>query len=476
MALGWLFDVRYVQVEEDDMNAEKAWQATLGQLQLEMPKAAFNTWVRDTEYISYEDGAVIIGVKNTYARDWLEERLSGKINTIMTGIMERTVKVGFVVWQNNTARTNPAPSEDEISIEILEDTQVSRGRTNGLHSAPRLNPRYTFDSFVVGGSNRLAHAASYSVAEMPAQAYNPLFLYGGVGLGKTHLLHAIGNHCEKTGLCVVYVSSEEFTNDLIHAIRSQTTGSFREKYRSADVLLIDDIQFIAGKESTQEEFFHTFNHLHGQNKQIVISSDRPPKALVTLEERLRSRFEWGLAADIQVPDYETRIAIIRAKADRAGYHINPEISELIARKMQSNIRELEGALTRIVAFAGLSGLPLNAQLVDAALADLLPRRSELQPNQVLRAVAETYGLTLDKLLGRDRSSEVVMPRQIAMYLLREESNCSLPQIGVALGGRDHTTVMHGCKKVTELMETDDRLRKEVFEIRQLLYGKPGLAS
>jgi len=340
---------------------------------------------------------------------------------------------------------------------------------------PTLNARYSFGNFVVGASNRLAHAASMAVAEKPAIAYNPLFLYGGVGLGKTHLLHAIGNLCTERGLLVLYVSSEEFTNDLVNAIRTHTTQAFREKYRRIDVLLIDDIQFIAGKESTQEEFFHTFNTLHGQDKQLVISSDRPPKALVTLEERLRSRFEWGLAADIQPPDFETRLAILRSKADRAGYRLPDEIMEIIARRVQSNIRELEGALTRIVAFSDLSGLPMTPQLVESALADLLPRRTEVKPDEVVHKVAEVFGVAMDRMLGRERSREVALPRQIAMYLLREEANISLPQIGEALGGRDHTTVMYGCDKVADLLERDDRLRRQVIEIREQLYGHPQLA-
>jgi chromosomal replication initiator protein len=322
----------------------------------------------------------------------------------------------------------------------------------------------------------LAHAASLAVAEKPALAYNPLFLYGGVGLGKTHLLHGIGNFCLQRGLQVLYVSSEEFTNDLINAIRTHTTQAFREKYRRIDVLLIDDIQFIAGKEATQEEFFHTFNTLHGQNKQIVISSDRPPKAMVTLEERLRSRFEWGLTADIQPPDLETRLAILRAKSDRAGYHITNDILELVARRVQSNIRQLEGALTRVAAFANLSSLPLTPQLVESVLVDMLPRKTQVEPEEVVRKVAETFGVAMDRMLGRDRSREVALPRQIAMYLLRQEANISLPQIGDALGGRDHTTIMYGCDKIADLLERDDRLRRQVIEIRERLYGSPALGA
>jgi chromosomal replication initiator protein len=444
------------------MKAEQAWQAATGQLQLEMSKAAYDTWVRDTEFLSYEDGSFIIGVQNAYARDWLESRLSSTIVRLLAGIMNRTVEVRFVVWQNQ---------EGTGQSEVPEPSPAAEEESNEVDS-PTLNSRYSFSNFVVGASNRLAHAASLAVAENPAKSYNPLFLYGGVGLGKTHLLHAIGNQCVQRGLLVLYVSSEEFTNDLINAIRTHTTQAFRNKYRRIDVLLIDDIQFIAGKESTQEEFFHTFNTLHGQDKQIVISSDRPPKALVTLEERLRSRFEWGLAADIQPPDLETRLAILRSKAERANRYIPDEIMNAIARRVQSNIRELEGALTRVTVFSDLIGLPLTPQLVDSALADFLPHHTQVEPVEVVRRVAEAFGVPMDRMLGRERSREVALPRQIAMYLLRQESNISLPQIGEALGGRDHTTVMYGCDKIADLLERDDRLRRQVIEIREHLYSQP----
>jgi chromosomal replication initiator protein len=441
------------------MKADQAWEAALGQLQMEMPKAAFETWVRGAEFVSYEDGSFIIGVPNAYARDWLQSRLSNTVKRMLTGIMNRTVEVHFSVWQN------PSEPLDQLEEQEFDAPSASFMQSSNLHS------RYAFENFVVGPSNRLAHAASMAVAEQPAQAYNPLFLYGGVGLGKTHLLHAIGNMCIQRSLQVLYVSSEEFTNDLINAIRTHATQAFREKYRRIDVLLIDDIQFIAGKESTQEEFFHTFNTLHGQDKQIVISSDRPPKALVTLEERLRSRFEWGLTADIQPPDLETRIAILRSKAERVGYAISGDILELIARRVQSNIRELEGALTRVSAFARLSGLPLTQQLVESALVDMLPRRTEIQPKMVVSQVADAFGVSVEQMLGRDRSRQVALPRQIAMYLLREEANISLPQIGETLGGRDHTTVMYGCEKIADMLERDDRLRRQVIEIKEQIYMK-----
>lgn len=452
------------------MNPDQAWQAALGQLQMEMNKATFDTWVRDACFLSYENGVFTIGVANGYARDWLEDRLTGLAKKTLTGIWGQPVDVKFEVGKPESIEE--AESEDEAFVSAAEGPEP--------HLPPRpssnnLNPRYTFSSFVVGNSNRLAHAASQAVAENPAQAYNPLFLYGGVGLGKTHLLHAIGNLCIEHGLHVLYVTSEDFTNDLINSIRSHTTEVFRDKYRRIDVLLIDDIQFIAGKESTQEEFFHTFNALHGQNRQLVLSSDRPPKAMVTLEERLRSRFEWGLAADIQPPDIETRMAILRSKAERAGRTMPPELLEIIARRVQSNIRELEGALIRVLALADLSGMPIGPELVEAALADMLPKNRRLAPAIIIDTVATQFGIEREKLLGRDRSREIVLPRQVAMYLIREETNASLPEIGTAMGGRDHTTVMYGCDKINDLMEQDDNLRRQIMSIRQQLY-QPSIAA
>lgn len=444
------------------MTAERLWDAALGQLQLEMPRAAFDTWVRDAELLTYEDGTFIVGVQNAYAKDWLEDRLRSTVTRVLTGIAGRSADVRFVVWQDE--------AQEEEKPPVLAVPKVSRPQK--VSSSISLSPKYTFESFVVGPSNRLAAAAAQAVAENPARAYNPLFLYGGVGLGKTHLLHAIGNACSGFGLQILYVSSEEFTNDLINAIRSRTTDAFRGRYRRIDVLLIDDIQFIAGKESTQEEFFHTFNTLHGQDKQLIISSDRPPKAFVTLEERLRSRFEWGLTADIQAPDYETRLAILRSKTDRAGRSVPSDFLEIIARRVQSNIRELEGALNRVYAFSDLSGLPLTKDLVESALADLLPRTGSITPDQIITAVADEFGIEEDRLLSRQRSRDVALPRQVAMYLIREETAASLPQIGEVLGGRDHTTVMYGYNKIIDRLETDDGLRRQVISVRETLYGHP----
>jgi len=335
----------------------------------------------------------------------------------------------------------------------------------------RLNPRYTFEAFIVGGSNRLAHAASLAVAEAPGESYNPLFLYGGVGLGKTHLLHAIGHQGVQTGLAVLYVSSEQFTNEIINAIRYRTTEEFRAKYRSVDILLVDDIQFIAGKESTEEEFFHTFNSLHEMSKQIVICSDRPPKAIVSLEERLRSRFEWGLIADIQPPDLETRMAILRVKADLLRYRVPDDIIAYVAGRVQTNIRELEGCLNRLMAYQQLHHMDLTMDVARAAMSSLGndTRESRLNGKQIAQAVAEYYHISLDAMCGKQRDKHIVMPRQIAMYLIRQETQISLLEIGQIFGGRDHSTVLHACEKIDREVNINPTLRREIVAIREQLF-------
>jgi chromosomal replication initiator protein len=334
----------------------------------------------------------------------------------------------------------------------------------------RLNPRYTFEAFIVGNSNRLAHAASLAVAEAPGESYNPLFLYGGVGLGKTHLLHAIGHQGVQTGLAVLYVSSEQFTNEIVNAIRYRTTEEFRAKYRSVDILLVDDIQFIAGKESTEEEFFHTFNSLHEMSKQIVICSDRPPKAIVSLEERLRSRFEWGLIADIQPPDLETRMAILRVKADLLRYRVPDDIIAYIAGRVQTNIRELEGCLNRLMAYQQLHRTELTMDVARAAMSSLVndTRETRLNSKQIVQAVAEYYQISLDAMCGKQRDKHIVMPRQIAMYLIRQETEASLLEIGQLFGGRDHSTVLHACEKIDREVNINPPLRREIVAIREQL--------
>jgi chromosomal replication initiator protein len=449
------------------MRPDQVWQATLGELQLQLNKPTFDTWLRNTSLLSHENGLYVVGVDNAYNKDWLETKLTSTIKRTLTAITGQTADVRFVLWSSNEINeTETAPAVVEVAVKADAANSAS---------ANNLNSKYIFNSFVVGPSNRLAHAAAQAVSENPARAYNPLFLYGGVGLGKTHLLQAVGNACAARGLTVLYVSAEQFTNDLINAIRGHTTESFRDKYRTIDVLLVDDIQFIAGKEATQEEFFHTFNALHGQSKQVVISSDRPPKALVTLEDRLRSRFEWGLTADIQPPDFETRSAILRAKADVMRRVVPPEVIDIVARRVQSNIRELEGALNRVCAYADVLGLPLNADTAAGAIADLLPRRHTLNSAQIIETVAHYYSVSVEEIVGRDRSKEIMLPRQMAMYLVREETDASLPEIGQELGGRDHTTILHGCDKMSNLIETDDNIRRQFLSIREQLYSEAGVA-
>ncbi len=368
----------------------------------------------------------------------------------------------------NTPVQTPLPYASGASLEDWENEQ----RANMLmHN--RLNARYTFEAFIVGNSNRLAHAASLAVAEAPGDSYNPLFLYGGVGLGKTHLLHAIGHQGVETGLAVLYVSSEQFTNEIVNAIRYRTTEEFRAKYRSVDILLVDDIQFIAGKESTEEEFFHTFNSLYEMSKQIVICSDRPPKAIVSLEERLRSRFEWGLIADIQPPDLETRMAILRVKADLLNYRVPDEIIAYIAGRVQTNIRELEGCLNRLMAYQQLHRTDLTLDVARAAMSSLGndTREPRLSSQQISQAVAEYYHVSLEDMCSKQRDKYIVMPRQIAMYLIRQETQASLLEIGQQFGGRDHSTVLHACEKIDRAITTDSTLRREIVAIREQLMSQ-----
>jgi len=456
------------------MTAEKAWQAALGELQLQLTKPTFDTWVKNTHVISWEDGTFVIGVQNGYAKDWLENRLQPIIKRTLVSIVGQTVDVKFIVHP----RRGKKPSRDEKLLVNAAEARVSETKEDHRPSFNTgLNSTHTFDRFIVGGSNRLAHAAARSVAENLAGHYNPLFIYGGVGLGKTHLLQAIGNLALTSTPYVLYISSETFTNELINAIRTQSTEEFRTKYRNyVDLLLIDDIQFIGGKESTQEEFFHTFNTLYQAGKQIVMSSDRPPRAIVTLEERLRSRFEAGLIVDIQPPDLETRIAILRTKAESQPVHVPSEVIDFIAGKFQSNVRELEGALNKVVAHALLMNAPLTVEMAALVLQDILSRSDSVTVDQVLNVVCLHYGLDISTLTSRQRSHDVALARQVAMYLLKEEMNCSLPQIGQILGGRDHTTALYGCQKIKAGIEEEDQLRRDVLSIRERLYREPVLGA
>lgn len=452
------------------MSPETAWKATIGELELQMTKATFNTWLKDARLIASEGNEFVIGVRNDYAKDWLENRLYDTILRTLAAILGQRPQLRFVV--SSDEMLSPAAMGDRTT------TAVSRSPspTTNHDALPPLigtenllNLRFTFASFVVGPSNRLAHAAALSVSENPGQTYNPLFIYGGVGLGKTHLLHAIGHKCIEMGKQICYISSETFTNDLVLSIRTKQMTAFRERYRSPDVLMIDDIQFIAGKESTQEELFHTFNDLHSRGKQVVISSDRPPKAMVTLEERLQSRFEWGLMADVQLPDLETRKAILQAKAEELGVYVPDHVLESIAHHIRNNIRELEGALNKVSAYAQLQGSVIDDTLVNMALADLIRKPDKVTVAQVLTAVCTYYNVTNEALCGSSRSRTVSLPRQIAMYLARTETEASLPQIGAHMGNRDHTTILYGVEKISSLIETDAVTRRELLEIKANLY-------
>jgi len=447
------------------MDPKQVWQAVLGELQLQMTRATFDTWLKNTHVVSADNGLFVIGAPNTYAVQWLENRLLSAIQRSANRVAGRSVELRFVV---HTPGNGNAPTGAAALISAEAASQPYSAGGNGR--ANHLNPKYTFETFIVGHSNRLAQAACLAVAQKPAEAYNPLFVYGGVGLGKTHLLHAIGHACVAKSLCVLYVSSEKFTNDLINSIGNQTTEEFRETYRNPDLLLIDDIQFIAGKERTQEEFFHTFNALLAANRQVVISSDRPPKSIPTLEERLRSRFEGGLIVDIQPPDLETRIAILRFKAESQPIPIPAEVLNLIAQRVPSNIRELEGASTRVVAYAQITNSAITPEFAAKTLDQIISRHNTRTLNDVIEVTARFYNVPAESLRGASRNKRVTLPRQVSMYLARQETSASLPEIGQALGGRDHTTVMHGVEKITRELESDETLRRQVLAVREMLYS------
>ena len=446
------------------MDAKQVWRAVLGELQVSLSPANFETWLKDTTLAEIDESRFRIAAPNGFARDWLDNRYRTLVSQTLARVVGGSVQVEFVVADA------PGPVPDQSDEDGLTPPPASAGG-----NTVNLNGRYAFGNFIVGSANRLAHAAALSVAERPGHAYNPLFLYGGVGLGKTHLMHAIGNAvaAKFPRKRILYATSEKFTNDFINSIREQKMEDFRNRYRRIDVLLIDDIQFIAERERTQEEFFHTFNAIHEAGKQIVLSSDRPPKAITTLEERLRSRFEWGLIADLTPPDLETRIAILRSKAEDQLNLIPAEVIEFIARKVVSNVRELEGALNRVIAYASMSGMPINNELASAVLSNVMynPKKRSITPQRIVRAVADYYGVNLDQLRSSKRDRAIVVPRQIAMYLIREETDISLLRIGAELGGRDHSTVLHACDKIARELAENDEMRREISAVREMIYSE-----
>ncbi|MFA4836907.1 MAG: chromosomal replication initiator protein DnaA [Dehalococcoidia bacterium] len=434
------------------------WVAVLGALQLQVTKANYQTWLKDTIGLSCKDDQFVVGVPNTFAIEWLEKRLSHLILKNLASVAGQTLEVKFQVCQGQQQQ---AESRDVPSV----------SKRDICHNG---NSKYTFATFIVGSCNRLAHAASLGVAEDPGSGRNnPLFIYGGSGLGKTHLMHAIGNFVQQNAKHVIYVTAEQFTNEFIAGIRAKSTEDFRNKYRSADVFLIDDIQFIAGKEQTEESLFHTFNDLHASNHQIILSSDRPPKALTLLEDRLRSRFEWGLIVDIQPPDLETRIAILQTKAEELKISVPPDALHLIARRVHHNIRELEGALNRVIAFAKLNNSAITIELAAESLVNIAANeaRRSLTSDLVVNTVADYFGLPPDTLRGKRRDKSIAFARQVAMYLLREEMKTSWTDIGRELGGRDHSTVLYGHEKITEEVEESSALRRDLLEIKEALYSK-----
>ncbi|MFH1684535.1 MAG: chromosomal replication initiator protein DnaA [Candidatus Margulisiibacteriota bacterium] len=438
------------------------WSEVVPSLEKSLNKPIYEALISSTKPLSLTQNTLQIAVPNELVKDWLSKHCVTLLEQESKNYSSEINKVEFIVGP-----------KDLFTTPLLEEKLLPSERTLPP-SSPYLNSRYTFDNFVVGHGNRFAHAASLAVAEAPAKAYNPLFLYGGVGLGKTHLMQAIGHRVASTNrhAKILYITSETFTNELINSIRDDKTLRFRNKYRKIDILLVDDVQFLAGKERTQEEFFHTFNTLYEAGKQIVVSSDRPPKEIPTLEERLRSRFEWGLTADVQAPDFETRIAILKKKAEISGLSVSDEILSYIASKVMSNIRELEGALIRVVAFASLNASEISNALVDQALRDILDLRKQNQTNlsidMIKKATAEYYRVTLDDMSAKIRTKEIALARQVAMYLVRELTATSFPKIGEGFGGRDHTTVLHAYEKIKGVVKSDAAIRDAVKNISSKL--------
>jgi chromosomal replication initiator protein len=474
--------------EPQEADPGQVWQRVLSRLQLDTGAAHFDTYLRGTRGLLYDPGASVIRVAaaNPFHVPWLEGKLSSAIHTVVADVIGGPVRVEFVTDTaaqpaGQQRRQRPAPLLAPLDAPATPAANALPGapsaqRPRGAAQAgttSTFNPRYTFANFVVGPSNRLAHAASLAIVDHPGNAYNPLFLYGGVGLGKTHLLHAIGHAVAANGLDVVYVSSETFTNELIESIRQHRTDDFRARFRHARVLLIDDVQFISGKERTEEEFFHTFNAIHESGGQIVLSSDRPPRAMTILEDRLRSRFEWGLIADIQPPDYETRIAILRSKmAGPIVGAVPSDVIDFIAQKVQSNIRELEGSLNRLFAYARHLQKPVTVELAAQALHDLVapgPSGRGATPLAIMTAVARYFGIKADDLKGKARHKQIVGPRQVAMYLLREDGHLSTPEVGRLLN-RDHTTVLHGMKQIANDIARDGPSRGAVRGVRAVVAG------
>ena len=464
------------------MTKEEAWQAVLAQIQLNISQASFATWFKNTKIVSYTKGKALISVPNTFVKKWLEDKYTKTIFKILHNIDKEIKEVKYVIGKTESKVFKKSSVIGQTKERIKKQTMGQlEGQAVGqlefeefkINKETNLNPRYTFDNFVVGPFNELAHAAAWAVSKNPGITYNPLFIYGGVGLGKTHLLQAIGSaiHKEHLNKKVKYIPSEKFTADVIYSIKNNTIADFKNRCRENDVLILDDVQFLAGKEKTQEEFFHIFNTLYENNKQIILSSDRPPKAIAALSERLRSRFEGGMIGDISYPDYETRMAILKTKSQEKGINFSEDIFDYIASHVQKSIRDLEGTLNRLIIHQKTTNQTLNLEKTKLLLKNLLfPSNKTVNPKKIIQTVAEFYDLKEKEILSSSRKKEIVKPRQIAMFLLRKELKNSYPFIGRKFGGKDHTTVIHACEKITKEIMINEKLDNEISLIKERIFS------
>jgi chromosomal replication initiator protein len=449
---------------------EKMWKDTLGVIELSISKANFNTWFKNTTITTINDNHVIIGVPNGFAKEWLENKYQPCILTSLKTIIPNITSISCVIYSPKNTNSPDQSKINQNSITTNNNLINNNHSPNYTQGNIPLDKHYTFDNFIVGENNELAKAACHAVCENLGKAYNPLFIYGNVGLGKTHLLQSIGNYIQKNypNKKIIYTTTEMFTSELIESIKTNKAAEFKNEFKKADLLIIDDIQFLAGKEKTQHEFFHIFNSLYQLNKQIVISSDRPPKSIGTIEERLRSRFEGGMIADVSAPDLETRVAILRTKALENDFYISDDVLKFIAQNIKNNVRELEGALTRIIAICDLQKTEPTLTRVNNILTEIIEsnKKTGIQNKDVIKAVVELYEITEDELMSRGRKKEIALPRQIAMYLLRTELQLSYPGIGKYFGGRDHTTALHAYEKINKNIDTDKKLKRDVEFLRE----------
>ena len=472
------------------MNNAELWQAALGEIELSISKANFSTWFKNTTILSNENGKVVIGVPNGFAKEWLENKYNTYIFRALRNFQDDIKEISCIIYSNEQAPLNEikkmdsvvSASEQQLSQEIHQGNNFAQRPLQPMAQSQQvnaayennINARYTFENFIIGENNELARAACYAVSQNLGKIYNPLFIYGGVGLGKTHLLQSIGNEvlAKDPSRRIKYITSERFANELIDSIRNQTVNDFKSAYQAIDLLIIDDVQFLAGKEKTQNEFFHIFNALYQINKQIVISSDRPPKAIATLEDRLRSRFEGGMIADIGKPDIETRIAILKTKSAENNFYLDEEAIRFIAENVKNNIRELEGALNRIIAACEFNKKLPTLKFVQQALAEIISsgKKKGVQAQHVIEAISQYFNISTKELIEKGRKKEIAYARHIAMYLMRSELNVSYPSIGAQFGGRDHTTALHAFEKINKEIETDEKVREDVAILRERIYA------